>query len=1032
MQIPRFPKRVVKRVIASTLLSALLFAMPGLTVRPVWAVDPVVTGFVIDTNSTGLSGVQVELHTPDGNTSFTTTTTTGGAYAFNVSLSNGTPYVVEFQAPSDYIKVTGSYNFTYTGVAQTGVNFTAIQAAKTISGTVTDRDGVPITDADISIEPYENPHTSTRVTARTNSSGQWSANVVGGTWFAQASVNLSEYTPQWIAEQAPTQVTFANDASAESSTVNFTVTRATGRVTVQLLNSNSSFLTSSNFVADIAFTRTDGVGTVRKVRQSDSALSVYLVPGIYTISAFHQDLAGKSFNPDDATFTITDGADINLGTLTAQVNSAHLKGKVTNGKTALGNIQLEAIRTGGSERVQGSTDGSGNYDLLVGPGEWSIGVKNFNSMGQDASKKYSQVSPVSATVKNAQTITGLNIVLKTIDRKITGAVRNADGATITDYVGVAYVMTLDKKFKAIGAVENGLYTIEYSTADISGKSVFVGVEAGDGSAYTGSSLSKVSVTTSTTTKNLTVLQFTSSMSGQLVYSDGSAWAASGSVISVDAVDENGNFSSVDVASDGTFTLPLAKGTWYYDYSIAEPERTNGLINRPAGQNKLSISSNQHATGKNMSILKGNNTITGKVTLADGVTPVAAATVTLDNGPKAEDSSTTSAFSLATITTLTDGSGIYSAKVPSGTFLVTVGMTPDVPTTQISPDSSLITISGNATKTKNLKFETTDATVKGKVTTNGKTDGGGTVVAFSDDGAQVKGTIDKNGNYSIKLTKNENWHLQATDLSGKNLLESSQVDFKPKSGTQTVNIALRDSGLDVPGPATTSCAADEPCSVSLPDGTSVFVPAFGIDLFGNVTLTVTPTADLDKTTTDQAASLAYEVKATDSDGYEVKKLLKEAEITLPYDQARASNSGLLENRLSASYYDPATDKWSENGAASLLDTKNNTATITTDHFTKFSVTGMAKSKPRISNYITRISGNTLTIVISGSKFTGSVTATAGSVKAKSAKVSGNTLTLSFDLAKVGRNATKTITVTNSNGRSTSYSQKISANAKAKNI
>jgi hypothetical protein len=348
-----------------------------------------------------------------------------------------------------------------------------------------------------------------------------------------------------------------------------------------------------------------------------------------------------------------------------------------------------------------------------------------------------------------------------------------------------------------------------------------------------------------------------------------------------------------------------------------------------------------------------------------------------------------------------------------------------------PDSSALTVSGDTTFTKNFSFETADATVKGKVTTNGKTDGGGTVNAFSDDGAQVSAQIDKNGNYSLKLTKNESWHLQATDASGKNLLISEQQNFKPKAGTQTKNISLKDSGLDMPGPVTKSCNADESCTVSLPDGTSVSVPEFGIDITGKVTLTVTPTVDLSKTTTDQPASLAYEVKATDHSGYEVKKLNKDAEITIPYDQSTASKSGLLESRLSAAYYDPLSIKWVDNGSAGLVDTKNNVATISTDHFTKFSVTGMAKSRPSLRSYKSSIKGSTITITVSGGSFTSKITATAGSVKAKSAKVSGGTATLTFDLSKVGRNKTKTITITNSNGRSTSYSQKMSSNG-SKNI
>lgn len=989
----------------------------------VWALQALAIGLVVqgsvDTvTGVGVAGVTVELHTANGSFWSTTTTDISGHYNFSDTLNPGTSYSVEPRAISDYNLVGRPNNsdFIYqSGDAARTIDFQLTVAAKTITGRVLDVNGNLITDADVILTPY-NIQNAQNVGVHTDEHGAYSANVVGGTWFAEAAVNLSDsnYTQRWISEEQPFRVDFATSADSEMVTHDFQVTPAAGRVTVQLLNSDGNTLTTSDFTADIDFRRADGVGTKRKVRASDSIVSVYLTPGIYTISAYHRDLAGKSFDPAKTTFAIADGEDINLGTVTAEVNTAHLKGRVTNnaGRNVPG-MPLEAIRESGSERPQAKVADDGTYDITVGSGTWTIGCRNDNG------QYYGQVAPVTVTVKNGETVTGLNFQINNLDKTISGNVVDSAGEKITGYVGTAFVKTLDKKYKETASIINGSYSILYSSAAIPGTSVYVGVESADGSTYTGSGLAKVTISGARATKNIAVKQYNATLNGTLLFTSGVAVTNAGSDIEIEAVDEMGNFTSAAVNSNGEFSLKLAAGTWVFDYVIANPENTDGLINRPAAQNSVTIVSNQTKTA-NITVIRGTNIITGTVTSASGAV-VPSASVSVDNRPTIENSGASKASQIISVTTITNNAGVYQVKVPDGTYLMTVGTTPEVGNS-IAPDGKTTTVSGTTTATVNLVFEASNATITGKITTSGKADGGGVINAYSDNGKEASAVVAKNGTYTLGLTSGDTWHLVATDLKGKDLYESNAKSVTPKTGSSTANLSLTDTGINVPGPATKTCDADDTCSVSLPDGASATVPAFGIDFSGTVKLTMTPVIDLDRNALDTPATLTYEVKATDTDGYELKNLKKDAEITVPYNQAAAASDGLIESRLTTTYYDPNTNTWASNGASGLVDTKNNVATIRTSHLTKFAVTGTVKPVPQVTkvSVASLVKGST-TLTVNGNNFKSKVTAKVGSVKASKVTLKGNTLKVTFPTKNL--KGVYALTIISGNGRSVTTAKNI---------
>jgi len=1005
-------------IAAGFILAAILFVKPE--IKSVQAAGVVVQGTVSTISGTPVVGIQVELHPPDGTSWLTAVTDSTGTYSISDvanPLIPGTIYAVEVSDTPGYNRLIPQVQtFTYlTGDPTRTYNFIVAPTTKTIAGTVTDTTGKLITDARIDITPY-NVAGATTSTGRTDTNGQYTAKVIGGSWFAQAIVDLSEYTQRWIGEQPPVRIDFANDTTVESATANFMVTPATGQVTVQLLNSDGSKLTTSNFVADVDFRRADGVGTKRKVRSTDSVVSVYLTPGIYTISAYHNDLAGKSFDPAKTTFVMSENGNVDLGTIYAEVNSAHLKGKITDTSgRAKGNIWLQAIREGGSERPSTNSNSDGTFDLTVGAGTWTIGL-NSNDLA------HTQINPIIVTVVNGQTLGSLNIQVKDLDRTISGKVVNSNGAVITDYVGSAYVRTIEKKSRVSAPVINGTFSINYSSADITGSSVIVGVEASDNSDYSGGREAKVTYIGRSATKNILVRPYNSSISGRLLIEGTGTLAANvGSEITVEAVNENGDFNSISANSDGTYSLPLAAGTWYYDYSLADPDQTDGLLNTPAGQNVVTIAAGQHLT-KTITVRRGRNVITGVVTNASGEV-VKSVTVNIDNRPTLENTASSTGQQVVSESVMTDANGVYSIKVPDGTYMITVGDTPAVASNQLMPDAKSVTVKSGQTTTKNLVFETSNATLRGTITYNGHADGLGQITAFTDNGKQATTNVRSNGTYTLSVSSGDTWHLAVTDLRGKKLMMSDMKDIRPAKGINKVNLALKDSGISVPGPVTKTFAADQGGTVSLSNGTSVTLPPFAVDVTGNVTVTVTPTVDLDRTTLDAPATLAYEVKAINSSGLEVKKLNKPVEITVPYDQSTAEKNGLAEKRLEPTYFDQQTQTWESSGTTGLIDTKNNLATIWTDHLSKFSITGTYKPVPKITAIAVKSSNATTTVfTVTGKNFKGKMAAKFGSLSVKTVSLKNGVATITVSTKKLVAGV-QTITIINGSGRQAGVSKTI---------
>ena len=993
-------------------LAALLLSFPGTSIAPVLAADVVVQGQVTLPDGSPASGIQIELHVGDGTYSYTATSDTSGNYSFSQTLIEAS-WGVEIHAdrtPDGY-NTPGPQGFTYhIGDAARTYNFQLIAAPKKISGQVKNTDGAPINGASVVMTPIDQVNTS-QMSTHTDSDGNYSKYLRPGKWFITVQQDYSDQTTRWIYEGVPAELPFDTTSADETATQNFTVTTATGNLKAILLNSDGSKLTTSYFTADIAIRRADGIGTIRKVSTADSSLNIFLTPGIYTMAAYHPDLAGKSFDPAATTFVMTENGSVDLGTIQASTDSAYLKGKVvdTQGR-GINNVQVQAIRENGTARPTANSDQNGDFTLLVGAGTWTVGLNTGPGKSQ-----YSQASIATATVANGQTISGLKVQLKIIDKNISGNIINAPGYIATDFVGSVYVRTLNNSARVYAPVVDGKFSLDYSSGDITGKQVIIGIQASPEANFAGGAEKKITISGNSATQNLTLKPYDAVLSGSLKLADGTTVTNPGSEIKVVALDADGNFNETTAGADGSYSLSLAAGTWLYDYEISAPDKTDGLLNRPAGQNSVTIKAGQ-AISRNLTVQKGTNTITGTVVDANG-SVVKRALVTIDNRASLENNGNTNPNNIVSVTVETLETGVYTAKVPNGTYLITVGDMPDLGS-QLPPDGKAVKVSSATSVTVDLRFKNPNATLTGTVKLNNKAEGGGNITAYSDDGAQATATVGTNGKYTLNLTSGEKWHVVATDISGKKLLSGDPVDVTPKSGANSSNITIKDAGITVPGPVSKSFDATDGSSVSLPDGTNVSVPPLALDTSGTVTLTVTPTIDIDPTTLDRPASLAYEVKATDSSGREKALLDRPATITLPYTDNNVADNGIREKGLATKFWDPQTQTWSTDGTTGLVNTKNNTATLTTTHLSKFSITGMAKTKPQVKTASVKSrTKTTLVLQLSGANFKGKVAVKFGKVNASKIQVKNSKTVVATIPAKSLKNGSYDLTLTNGDGRKT---------------
>lgn len=903
------------------------------------AVVTVVRGVVLYSNGSPVPSHWVSFHLSDGTFSTETMTNSDGEFVFNIDaaeISIGKTYVLELNAPSGYNKPTNSpVNQMWDGTQWQDVTFQFIPASKTVTGKVAYKDsGQPVRSAEIRAFPVKGFGVGS-VSAIVNEKGEYSMNLRSGTnWYVNATNNLSNQNDDWMMTTPPVLVTFQNDEEPESKTLNFEAEHATGNVKVKLLNSDGRGITTSDFIGDVSWSRSDGIGTVRKLT-GQSTLSVNLVPGIYSFYAYHQDLNGKSFPEESLNVVVQEGESVDLGTIQAEVNTGEISGTLvdSSGKPFSG-VQVMAQHTQIPFQAVSDTNQKGQFSLTVGQGIYRL------TLGQGLNNTIRMAEPVEIMIpKNGDRVEGIELPIEKWNATLEGSILDSNDQILAGVSGTVTLEVGDQFFS--GPVEDGKYTIQFPE-NLGGKNSLLGFQGDGDGGDNGYSLSqrRELALKQHQSEDIVLRTDNAVLTGLVKDENGKTLKSEQGAIELIATDEMGNTETGVVNEDGSYELSVPNGEWSIGYKV------NGdhpdFMNVATHHERVLVRANK-TTAENITVLEREGTLTGTISDDDG-NAVPLAPVRISNLPNLfESGKDFDASDVIELVEYADNEGKINVKLPSGDFTGIVGSTPSV-SSMVEPESKEFTIRDGKTISQDFSFRSPDATVKGSVKDeNGKPVQYGKIAAFTQDGAFVDSEINENGSYSIPLKAGEDWTIVASAFDGSDVL-MTKTEIKPTDGETTQDLRLADSGIDAGGAVSMKFSGDASASLSLPDGTSVSLPPFAIDSTGGaVSVNISPTIDLSPTASGESASIGYSIQAFDSNGYEVTKLNREAKITVQYDESYLDQQGISEDTIIPEFYREQEELWGIDGVTSFVNQEKNEAVFFSDHLSKFSLQSVKTGK-----------------------------------------------------------------------------------------
>ncbi len=906
----------------------------GLLVNSTLAVSGVAfQGTVVDPNNNPVEGAYVNIFPiGDQNPVPVPGSQTDAAGQFQItdsSITQGVTYRFEVFSPmgSNYLSPAAK-EASYSGTTVDLGTFQFVAPTKTVTGTVTYSSGGAVANA--AVNAFKSNGFGF-VQTTTNASGQYALMVSGGRWEVMPQASSSS---DWSYGQPPTSVQFSDDTTSESQTINFSVDKATATVTGRLLKPDGTPVTMTDNLGVGIFSM-EGKGGGGPIESNDGSFSVNVPAGSYMLNVWappNSSYAAPSINP----FSLADNETKNLGDITLINKNAVIQGTVTDGDgNPVANLFVEAFNRNGGGFSEAQTNASGQYQMSVTAGTWTVMPR------LDPSMSYAYNStPQEVVVAADQTVT-YNLSLSTASATIQGTVIDSNGSPVSIY-GFAFV-TQNGSSPGPGGmggpIERGSFAFKVPAGTYS---VNLGLPPGTG--YTPGDSQSVTVADGET-KNVTLTVKTNDATIQGTIKD-----------------ENGNPISVDglhvfaVAGDRTFqegrisgtsyTISVSAGTWSLGYFI---DPSTGYISSPPDPSlRFTLTSGQTET-KNITLTQASSTISGSISQPDG-SAATGAFVSLE---------TTGTDRRFVAGSPTDSSGNYSLNVADGTYVLRVNVAPD--SGYLAPAEKEVTVSGS-NLTQNFTLRTSDAALTGTVSLNGS-GVSAFVYAWSDDGGFSQSQSDSTGAFSLAVSTGTTWHVGAFYQSDTTPYQASEVAVE-LSSTSTVELTLVQASFTLPSPVSFTFDSTKPKLITLDDGTTLNIPANALATSGNVTLTINPKATLPAQKQGKPVWYGYEFTAMNSSGQTITQFNSNITITFPYDPDVLSQQGITPSDLVPSYWDSTTGTWKKVGNVTI-DSTAHTVTISVNHFTEFALTTPTSSTGSTSTSTSSTSSSSTTASSSSS-------------------------------------------------------------------
>jgi len=794
----------------------------------------------------------------------------------------------------------------------------------------------------------------------------------------------------WLYDGTMKQVTFGA-GNATTTTINFEVKvcDATIKTTVQKPDG-----TVMQNVWVEAHRQGPGNGASTN---SDGQAFISVPAGTYMVEVF---AGGEDYgSPDPVTVTVKSGETVEAGVngiIELKAKDAKIKGKVTDSdNNSQKNVMVNAWQMDGMGWANSMTDSNGNYTLKVFKGTWMVMVM---PMSQDYIYRE---QPKEIEVDQGETSDNNDFELARNDATISGNIYEDkeggtpgvmdEGEAVDDIMGGVWVEDPDKGQldfggpmedmmgdapmagpgmkggnMAGGGISNGRFELKVPSGTYN---FGVGMPPSSGYTFVPNATS-TAVVAGENTVNLRVKSNNYYIKGQLWFDeDGDGFYDVGDeeiglTVMVNADQENGGWQMAQTDANGAYTLQVCEGNWYVDAFI-DPfmmhgpmmgmgmgSRANYMIVSDKAKVTSVDSSNDvaHPAIRNFEVKKLDATISGTV-YKPNLDPAPNVWVFADFGD--EDTKLDFKGPGLMLGALTDADGNYTIYLAAGTYKIGAGLPPWANTNWINPDFlSDLTVTSDAPLTgQDLYFRESNATISGQIKLDGVVKSG-FVRAWSDNGVanQVMST---DGSYSLDVISGDVWHVSAVrkEANGKFYKSDElRVNVSEAKDYPGQDLTLEDQGMTIPDEKMVTFDASKQKTIKLQDGTTLDMPAGSIKANGSVTITITPTTDLNTMANAKPLSYGYTFKATDpaNNNKPISKFVSNITITIPFGDIKDKlvdlgivtldgDGNVLTADIVPQYWDSTNNVWKKFNNVTI-DKAGEKVIIKTNHFTDVGLLG----------------------------------------------------------------------------------------------
>ncbi len=869
-------------------------------------------------------------------------------------------------------------------------------ATKTVTGRVTKPDGSAVSTA--SIRAFSMNGIGFAETT-TNDNGDYTLSLGGGNWHIMPEIDYSpnydddpnnDVTAQWVYCGHGRSVSFAKDQTEESKTGNFQVQNVSATITGKVEYPNGSPVTGS---ASVNIFSKNGCGSYADLDWNTGEFSASLPSGTYSVSvsSWNEDYS----SPSPKQVTVASGTT-DIGTLTLVEKQAQISGRLWadgNGNNqydsgeGVESVMVDAFKIsrkfdqhagpeglggpmGGSQTGFAHTisDSNGNFTLKVTRGTWMLNVMADKGMmgggySSDSTNYIYTGAPVQVAIESDNdSSTGNNFKLSVADATINGRLyadandndQFDSGEAVSGVYGFSFAEPAGSfnQGPMMGAgmgapISNGIFEIKVPAGDY-----HIGVDFPPESFnYTPSGMQEVSVDSGgSATVNVKVLPNNATVRIGFKDSNGSA-VTSLEHAEIFLDNSSGAHQYHRLTSEeletGYADVSVSSGNWRVGYFIDPSE--NDYMSTPTTDNLVTAVANE-TISKNIVLQEANSTIAGTVKDPDGNT-LSGVYVLVDN--RKLDSFDPMGGMMMSNGQVTGADGSYSLNLPAGTYKVQAFFPPEAVVSgqtvnYLNPEPREVTATANSTTTANFRFKESNATLSGTVSLNGSSRGA-FISAYSNNGGYNE-TTSATGSYSLNVTQGDTWYVRAFSEDDNTVYLSDVTAVTIDSSAKTQNLALEQAPFTVPDAVSTTFNCANAKQITLSNGTKISIPANAIkpasidacdssSSDSNITITISPTTQMSLQNKSVPIGVGYEITAVDSNGVEISDTFNSnVTITIPYSDeeiATSVGSSVDESLLGNGYWDTSTSAW-RNVNSEVLDTENNTLSISTNHFTLFGV------------------------------------------------------------------------------------------------